>query len=87
MFKVDLTAPKCAITRIGKLYEENANVEVICDEDASGVEKYEWYRDKEKIVTTEERQLYLREIYLPGKHTYSVKVYDYALNSATYEID
>ena len=87
VFKVDLIPPKCDITRIGKLNEDGANVEVICVDDASGVDKYEWYRDNERVARTTERQLYLREIYKPGKHRYSVKVFDLVGNSSTYEIN
>ena len=86
-FKVDLVPPKCNITRIGKFGEENANAEVICEEDASGIDRYVWYRDNERIDTTVDRQYYLSGVYLPGKHKYSVRVYDLVGNFSTYEVD
>jgi len=87
MFKIDMIAPKCNVTRIGKLYEETATAEVICEEDASGIDKYEWYRDNERIEMTVDRTFNLSKMYLSGKHKYSVKVYDLVGNSSTYQID
>ena len=86
-FKVDLVAPKCNVTRIGKIAEGTGLAEVICESDASGIEKYEWYRDNEKIETTVDRQFLVSNIYLKGKHKYSVKVYDLVGNASTYEVD
>ena len=86
-FKVDLISPKCNITRIGKLYENESTIEVICEDDKSGIEKYEWYRDDKKVLSLEERLLHTNQIYENGKHKYSVKVYDIAGNFTTYSID
>ena len=87
MFKIDLVSPKCNLTRVGKISEAAASAEVICEDDASGIEKYVWYRDNERIETTTEGQILLAQIYLKGKHKYSVKVYDIVGNVSTYEID
>jgi len=87
IFKVDLVAPKCDIARIGKLYEENATIDVICGEDRSGIDKYEWYRDGKRVFMTDQSLTYVKELYEPGKHKYSVKVYDIAENFVEYKID
>lgn len=86
-FRVDLIAPVCNITRVGKLVEATATIEIICDKDASGVDKYEWYRDGKRVYMTYDGLIHTSEIYADGKHKYSVKVYDLAGNSATYSID
>ena len=87
VFKVDLIAPKCNITRVGKLYEDSSTIEVICDEDASGIDKYEWYRDGRRVYLTDKSLTYTKEFYLEGKHKYSVRIYDIAGNFVNYDID
>ena len=87
IFKIDLVAPVCNMTRIGKLFEETATIDVICEEDASGIEEYEWYRDGIRVFMTDESQTYAKEIYAEGKHKYRVRVYDVAGNMAEYKID
>ena len=87
IFKVDLKSPKCDITRIGKLNEENATIELICENDDSGIDSYEWYRDGTRVFLTDKRLTEVKEIYAVGKHKYSVKVYDIAGNYTEYKID
>ena len=87
IFNVDFVAPKCSITRIGKLNEETATIQVICEKDASGIDRYEWYRDGTMAHLTTDNQIYANKIYSDGKHKYSVKVYDVAGNARTYQID
>ncbi len=87
IFKVDLKAPKCDITRIGKLYEDDATIDIICGEDSSGIDRYEWYRDGARVFMTDKSITYTKEIYMAGKHKYSVKVYDVAGNYTEYKID
>jgi len=87
MFKIDLVPPKCNITRIGKLNEETATITVLCNETASGIDSFEWYRDDKRVYITENEQVFAKDIYDLGKHKYSVKVYDGAGNFATYEIN
>ncbi len=80
LFKVDLIAPVCNITRLGKLEEETATIMVNCVKDISGIYSYEWYRDGKRIYVTNKDQINTKEIYEEGKHKYSVKVYDLAGN-------
>ena len=87
IFNVDLKSPKCDITRIGKLSEETATIDVICGEEDSGIDRYEWYRDGARVFMTDKSLTPAKEIYLIGKHKYSVKVYDVAGNFTEYKID
>lgn len=87
IFKIDLVKPKCDISRIGKLNEETSTIDIICTEGGSGVSRYEWYRDNERIYITDKSLTYAKEIYASGKHKYSVRVYDVAGNFIEYKID
>ena len=49
-YKIDTTAPKCQISRIGKLTDTNTTINVTCDNDLSGISKYVWYCDKKEIL-------------------------------------
>ena len=87
VFRIDTVAPVCNMTRIGKLNEETATIDVICEGDSSGVSEYEWYRDGVRVFMTNDSLTYAKEIYEIGKHKYTVKVYDIAGNVAEYKID
>lgn len=87
MFKIDTKAPKCNISRIGKLTDLTTTISVNCNPDESGIFKYEWYRDDKIVYITDINEIVITEIYEEGNHKYKVKVYDNALNTSIYKIN
>ncbi len=86
-FKIDSQAPKCTISRIGKLTDLTTTIAVSCNPDDSGIYKYEWYRDNELVFITDQLEISMTEIYKEGNPKYKVKVYDNALNTSIYKIN
>lgn len=87
IFKIDTKAPKCSISRIGKLTDLTTTISVNCNPDDSGIIKYEWYRDDKIVYITDKNEIAITEIYAEGNHKYKVKVYDNALNESIYKIN
>lgn len=86
IFKIDLEKPDCNLNHFGKFGNVNSTIELECN-DLSGIDRYEWYRDNEKVLVTTDNKINASEIYLSGKHKYSVKVYDNVLNVNTFKIN
>lgn len=87
MIKIDNVAPKCKISRIGKITDLSTTITVSCEPDDSGITKYEWYRDNSIVLVTNQNEIEMTQISDGGNHKYQVKVYDEALNISTYKIN
>ncbi len=87
IFQIDLTSPKCTIERLGKWGNDNTSITVTCDHDLSGIDRYEWYRDDEKIIITTSDRINASDIYQNGKHKYYVKIYDNVGHVSTVKVN
>lgn len=86
-YKIDTTAPKCQISRIGKLTDTNTTINVTCDNDLSGISKYVWYCDEKEILTTDSGEIKMSQIMGDNSSKYVVKVSDNASNETTLKIN